>query len=457
MTNQIAQGGVTGSITPVSPDPRITPVSSISISFSEPVSGFDIGDLILSRDGFSESLAGAILTDSGDHQNYTLSNLSGSTDRVGQFNLGFTGTTGITGNTSGDPFAAGSLEVWQMNGLNGTGANDVIKLVKNSGDNTLTDVYFNSGGSVAYSFKTATASNVQVFGNAGDDVLTIDYSLGQPLTNGGGSFDAGSNTATGDKLVWVGETGADAYTVTASSVNRTSPTAVPFGVSNNEALDFTTGTYTLVSDVGANVAVRIGPSTTAAFTSTQHVRDLVIENGALVNFMQNGNQRLVTSGLTLNGNGMLDMFDNDMILEYSGATPLATIENAIRFARNGGLWNTIGGITSTSARTAAQPNKTLGAIEASDWKTVVGGSALFDNEVVDNTSILVKYTYYGDYDFNGKVDGSDYARVDARFNDQLTFGNIGGWFNGDFDYNGKVDGGDYALIDGAYSSQSGTL
>jgi len=43
--------------------------------------------------------------------------------------------------------------------------------------------------------------------------------------------------------------------------------------------------------------------------------------------------------------------------------------------------------------------------------------------------------------------------VDTTFNNQVISGNTGGWFNGDFDYNGKVDGADYALIDGAFNSQ----
>jgi hypothetical protein len=72
--------------------------------------------------------------------------------------------------------------------------------------------------------------------------------------------------------------------------------------------------------------------------------------------------------------------------------------------------------------------------------------------------VLVKYTYYGDGNFNGQVDGSDYARIDATFNQEVsTQTDIGGWFNGDLDGNGKVDGGDYALIDAAFNSQSTPL
>ena len=74
-----------------------------------------------------------------------------------------------------------------------------------------------------------------------------------------------------------------------------------------------------------------------------------------------------------------------------------------------------------------------------------------------DTDLLVKYTYYGDANFNGKVDGNDYSRIDATFNNEHTAGNIGGWFNGDFNLDGKVDGNDYGLIDSAFNSQLGTL
>jgi hypothetical protein len=66
--------------------------------------------------------------------------------------------------------------------------------------------------------------------------------------------------------------------------------------------------------------------------------------------------------------------------------------------------------------------------------------------------VLVKYTYYGDTDFNGRVNFDDYVRTDAGFNNHAS-----GWLNGDFDLNGIVNFDDYVLIDLAFSTQSGTL
>ena len=66
--------------------------------------------------------------------------------------------------------------------------------------------------------------------------------------------------------------------------------------------------------------------------------------------------------------------------------------------------------------------------------------------------MLVKYTYYGDADFNGMVNFDDYARIDAGFSTNET-----GWLNGDFDGNGSVNFDDYSLIDLAFNTQGSAI
>jgi hypothetical protein len=66
--------------------------------------------------------------------------------------------------------------------------------------------------------------------------------------------------------------------------------------------------------------------------------------------------------------------------------------------------------------------------------------------------VLVKYTYYGDANFDGKVNFDDYARIDAGFNSGAT-----GWLNGDFNEDTRVNFDDYALIDNAFNYQGGSL
>jgi len=96
----------------------------------------------------------------------------------------------------------------------------------------------------------------------------------------------------------------------------------------------------------------------------------------------------------------------------------------------------------------------LGAIvnninQAASGPTIVTG---FDNQAVLSNVVMVKYTYYGDANLDGKVDGSDYSRIDNGF---LT--HASGWYNGDFNYDSSVNGSDYTLIDNAFNTQAASL
>jgi hypothetical protein len=140
-----------------------------------------------------------------------------------------------------------------------------------------------------------------------------------------------------------------------------------------------------------------------------------------------------------------------LIVDYTSASQLAAVQALINSARNGGSWSG-NGITSAAAQSAPQHNTTLGAIEASDFKSIYGANAPFDGRTIDSSAVLVKYTYYGDADFNGKVNFDDYVRADNGFNNHKT-----GWVNGDFDGNGQVNFDDYVLIDLAFNTQSDVL
>jgi hypothetical protein len=76
----------------------------------------------------------------------------------------------------------------------------------------------------------------------------------------------------------------------------------------------------------------------------------------------------------------------------------------------------------------------------------------FSGQTVDANSVLVKYTWTGDANLSGKVDASDYLRIDVGFARGLPF-----WYNGDFDFSGTVDANDYFWIDSAFARQTGVL
>ena len=80
------------------------------------------------------------------------------------------------------------------------------------------------------------------------------------------------------------------------------------------------------------------------------------------------------------------------------------------------------------------------------------GSSLYTlGETFNGSLVEVAYTFYGDTDLSGVVDGTDYSVIDA--NNGTTSG--GTWQTADFNYDGRVDGSDYSLIDNAFIVQNG--
>jgi hypothetical protein len=143
----------------------------------------------------------------------------------------------------------------------------------------------------------------------------------------------------------------------------------------------------------------------------------------------------------------LDLNDNDLVVSN---TTSSVVTGAIAFARHGGAWDRPG-LTSSAARTQTNHATTLGVLSAAEYNSV-GGTGSFSGQPYTTGDVLVKYTWYGDTDLNGKVNFDDYVRTDNGFNNHLT-----GWLNGDFDGNGQVNFDDYVLIDLAFNTQSGTL
>jgi hypothetical protein len=82
-----------------------------------------------------------------------------------------------------------------------------------------------------------------------------------------------------------------------------------------------------------------------------------------------------------------------------------------------------------------------------------GDTALFGNETVDATAVVVKYTYAGDANLDGVIDGGDYGIIDNF----VQVPGADGYYNGDFNYDGVIDGGDYGIIDNNVQAQGAPL
>jgi hypothetical protein len=231
------------------------------------------------------------------------------------------------------------------------------------------------------------------------------------------------------------------------------------------SFDFKGGTTYLTSTGSLNSGaatiesgstLNLGASTSSGFLVRTLPALLTINNGATLTVTpaaSTSNRQLIVAdaGISLAGTsggwtGKIDLSNND--LDVAGIS-LATVTNEMLEGLNNGKWNGSGGILSSTAAANTTHLTALGVIQNNQSGTALfTASHQFDGTTPGAGDILIKYTYYGDANLDGKVDGSDYSLIDNGYINHLT-----GWYNGDFNYDGVVNGSDYTLIDNAFNSQ----
>ncbi len=315
----------------------------------------------------------------------------------------------ISANLVDDANGVGQLTV------NGTGNGTVVLFGTSNAYNGSTTV--NSGTLVTFFSTTTSASGAPLYiPSQITNSKTITVASGAEFINQGILASQPNVTANGVVLfaTYPGQTAAEVTTIASLSIGGSAA-----------------GTQ------ATNGQVVLYPSTTAL------PREVLVTGS------------LAFAGTTNAWFGRLNVGNNDLDVQNGN---LATITNQIATGYNTGTF-TGNGIYSSIAAANTARNTTVGvALNNTGTGTRLFGSGtaagLLDGTNPALTDVLVRYTYYGDANLDGRVDGSDYARIDAGF---LSKGTLTGWYNGDFNYDGKVDASDYTLIDNAFNTQSTAL
>lgn len=160
-----------------------------------------------------------------------------------------------------------------------------------------------------------------------------------------------------------------------------------------------------------------------------------------------------TGSLTYGPSGNLDLKSTNAVIDYTGSTPSASVVSNLLSGRAGGNWNGSGIISSTAAADSNDATAIAWA-EAADLLGLSDATtADWNGQTVDATSLLLKCTYYGDLNFDGRVNGDDYTLIDRA----RAAGLPAKWINGDVNYDGSISAADYALMDAAFLHQGGVL
>jgi hypothetical protein len=155
-------------------------------------------------------------------------------------------------------------------------------------------------------------------------------------------------------------------------------------------------------------------------------------------------QRL--GALSIGGGGALDVNGHALVIDYTGDSPIASIAALLASGHANGAWTGDGINWSAGDATTFA----VGYAEATDLFTSFPSS--FVGLQVDDTSVVIRPTRYGDADLDGAVNLNDFNRLAASFG--LTSRS---WSQGDFNYDATTNLSDFNLLAANFGASLASL
>lgn len=330
----------------------------------------------------------------------------------------------------------------------------------------------------------------------GGDTITLDNTLGNAIPTCAIHFLGSGTPSTLNVIGTRGTTASPAYDVFREYANQDGSNWDHFvsfngslvylgsstGVVPNLQINYTPGintasynTYTTLG-VYNNLALNLKFQPNVSGIQRMNFSDIVLGNGSVLtapstvshNFdptntsdksaHQNRAVYVVTAmslgssptGDVLNALGTFDLADSDMVLtnlevidgqDNSGLSQQELLRRVIQHAYNAGAWN---GAGIRSAAAANDPHLITAVGYALNDGSTIPAYSTFDGVSVGSSSLLLKYTFYGDTNLDGGTDFSDLLRQGQNS------GSNKYWKQGDCNYDGTVDSSDQPLLQSAY-------
>lgn len=429
---------------PGATDPAI---SEIPVSFNLPVTGVDIADFELTRNGGGNLLGAGHTLVAVDEKNFILQGLASATRPAGVYTLRLrSAASGILG--PGDsPLACDELARWSVQptlSIVGTTAVSTFTIVRDGPDLVIQQsdppTTYRVDFASLREWKLTTGRFSGIDGSDPAASVVLDLSAGPVVPPLGAIILQGY---TGDTLAITPGTGTTAFLrnirqlsgyITQNPTRLTLPDQLLFTDAQN--FRFGAGQYVEATDLYERDAT-LDPGANLVLQTWNRPLGLFLNGDSSVRLELDA--VLNTDRLTMSEDALIDLAGRTMEVTYQfnevlDASRLDAIAQRIAAARNvagGPLWSGKG-ITSSLAR----ENPSLfgvGAkiVSSSDWA-------------------VVKATLHGDINLDSIVDIDDYFTLDCAY----ALGLSGGWHTGDFDYSGgPPDSDDYFLADLGFISQ----
>ena len=250
-------------------------------------------------------------------------------------------------------------------------------------------------------------------------------------------------------------------------------TNLPFGVTAGTAPAFGNIQNHLYPYAGtkatttANLLPNVGGTITKTGAGTLTVPNVrlpgVAANGGTLKAAEQANPYVVASEAgtskvtTLSASsGLIDLTNTKIITQdasfttptYDGINDIYVydgVHGLVQRGRGDGSWNGTSGVT-TSQTDATTGTLTSLAVGTGAELRGLGptDTELFAGQTINGDSTVVMYTYGGDADMDGDLDGDDYFYLDSNVLQSET---VFGWHQGDFNYDGRLNGDDYFILD----------